>query len=202
MADADRGRWDARYRQGAYQDRTHPSAFLAAHVDRAPIGEALDLACGAGRNANFLASRGFTVNGWDISVEALGQAQARAEELALDIDWRSCDLERVTLPKDHYDLVIQIRYVNWALVGQAIDALRPGGVFLSEQHLVTDRDVVGPSNPAFRATPGQLRAAVSPLAIEIYEELHTVDPDGRAVALARVLARRDASASRCRESRG
>ena len=42
---------------------------------------------------------------------------ARAEELELDILWRACDLERLELPRAHYDLIVQVRYVNLRVDG-------------------------------------------------------------------------------------
>jgi tellurite methyltransferase len=190
VSDEDRARWNARYEQGAFQDRTYPGVFLAEHIDRLPRGRALDLACGAGRNAIFLAQHGFEVDAWDISAVGLDRARARAAALGLDIAWQEKDLEEVELPVACYDVIVQNRYVNWPLTAQAVAALKPGGAFLCEQHLATERDVIGPSDPAFRAQPGQLRDAVAALEIEIYEESHIEDPDGRVVAVARVLARR------------
>jgi SAM-dependent methyltransferase len=189
MSDADRARWDERYREGAYQARTHPSAFLEQQVGTLRGGLALDLACGAGRNAIYLASLGWQVEGWDISTEALARAAARAKEHGLEILWQPCDLDQAKLPRSRYDLIVQVRYVNRELASAIADALKPGGVYLCEQHLVTDREVVGPSNPAFRMAPGELRESVVGLCIESYREEYVADPDGRPAALVRMLAR-------------
>lgn len=190
MSDADQVRWDARYREGAYRDRTHPSAFLVEQADALPRGFALDLACGAGRNAIYLASLGCQVEGWDISSEALVRAGVRAQEEGFEILWQACDLEQAKLPRARYDLIVQIRYVNRPLTGAIASALRPGGVYVCEQHLVTDHEVVGPSNPAFRLEPGELRDAVVGLCVEDYREEVVADPDGRPAALVRLLARK------------
>jgi SAM-dependent methyltransferase len=190
MSDADRVRWDERYREGAYQDRTQPSAFLEQQVETLPGGLALDLACGAGRNAIYLASLGYQVEGWDISSEALARAAARAEEEGFEILWQPCDLEQAELPRSRYDLIVQVRYVNRELTPSIADALKPGGVYLCEQHLATDREVVGPSNPAFRMERGELRNSVVGLCIETYREEYIADPDGLPAALARMLARK------------
>ena len=190
VSDADRARWDERYRDGAYRDRTQPSAFLEQQVDTLPGGFALDLACGAGRNAIYLASLGFQVEGWDISSEALARATARAEEEGFEILWRPCDLEQAELPRARYDLIVQVRYVNCELTTSIVNALKPGGVYLCEQHLVTDREVVGPANPAFRVETGELRDSVAGLCIETYREEYVADPDGRPAALVRMVARK------------
>jgi SAM-dependent methyltransferase len=190
MSDADRARWDERYGDGAYEDRTHPSAFLEEQAEALPRGATLDLACGAGRNAIYLASLGCQVEGWDISSEGLARGRARAEELGLEILWQARDLEKVKLPRSRYDLIVQVRYVNRELTPVIADALKPGGVYLCEQHLVTDREVIGPSNPAFRLEPGELRDAAAGLTLETYREEYVTDPDGRPAALVRMLARK------------
>lgn len=192
MSEADRRKWDDRYRAGAYAERTWPSAFL---VDCAPLlpnaGRALDLACGAGRNALFLARRGLQVDAVDISAEALARGRAAAPDLP--IRWCLQDLDD-GLPPDPYDVIVNVRYVNPALLGSLLPNLREGGVLLVEQHLATDLpDVVGPSNPAFRAAPGelsQLVASAEGMRVERSEEGVFVDPDGGRAALARLAARK------------
>ena len=66
MSEADRKRWNERYKAGAYGQRTHPSALLATMVEQwLPVrggARALDLACGAGRNALYLAEQGYQVD--------------------------------------------------------------------------------------------------------------------------------------------
>ena len=69
--------------------------------------------------------------------------------------------------------------------------LAPGGAVLVEQHLVTSAEVVGPTSAAFRLAPGELaRAAVDLVTVHEHEGL-IVDPDGRAAAVAQLIARRD-----------
>mgnify|MGYP005733379009 CR=1 FL=1 len=97
MAQDDRERWNARYAAGAYADREHPSDIVAQWVERHADyangpGQALDLACGAGRNAYFLASRGFTVDAVDISSTALQRAAERTPK-DLAIRWIEHDLD-------------------------------------------------------------------------------------------------------------
>lgn len=95
MSDADKERWNARYASGEYIARTHPSELLARWIDRLPRGRALDVACGAGRNAIFLASEGYRVEAMDISSVALERASRRAQEEGLEVRWIEADLERI-----------------------------------------------------------------------------------------------------------
>jgi tellurite methyltransferase len=189
---AERDKWDARYRAGEYEDRAHPTALLAEWLDRLPRGRALDVACGAGRNALFLAGAGYAVDAVDISAAGLERGRVTAEERGVDVGWHCADLEEVpgALPSGPYDLVVWVRYVNAALWPEIVSRLAPGGHLLVEQHLVTSANVVGPTSAAFRLGPGELvRAAANLEAVYEHEGL-IVDPDGRNAALAQLVARR------------
>jgi len=190
LSAVDRQKWNRRYRDGAYQGRRHPSAFLAECAAALPApGRALDLACGTGRNAVYLADLGFAVEAVDISAEALAIGRARAP--ALPIRWLEHDLDSGFVPEAGYDVIVNIRFVNLALLESLVPWLRPNGVMIVEQHLATPRDdVIGPRNPAFRVAPGELARLASTLAIESVQEDVLVDPDGRKAALSRLLARR------------
>ena len=193
MSAADRRKWDTRYREGAYEARRHPSAFLAAWADRLPQrGRALDLACGAGRNAIFLARRGLAVDAVDISPVAL--ARGRRDAGRLDIRWIEADLEAGFTPPDDYDAIVNIRYVQLDLVAALVPAMRPGATLLVEQHLrqtdPTAPPVVGPRNPAFRVPPGALSKLARGLDVAHHEEGLFTEPDGVVAALARLVARR------------
>lgn len=200
MTTEDRDKWEARYRAGAYRDRTNPSELVAEYVpdviatQRAANGaegelEALDVACGAGRNALYLASLGYRVDAVDISAEALARGEQAAREAGLRISWIQWDLDQ-GLPRGlgDYDLIVIVRYLDLSLLASAAERLRPGGYLICEAHLTTDRPVIGPRDQNFRAAPGELRGAAVGLQVVEYWEGHTSDPDGRAVALARLVA--------------
>ena len=190
MSTADRLKWNERYRDGAYHGRTHPSAFLEECAPALPTpGHALDLACGTGRNAIYLADLGFAVDAVDISTEALAIGQARAS--ALPIRWLEHDLDSGFSHDVSYDVIVNVRFVNLPLLESLLPSLRPNGVLIVEQHLATSRDdVIGPKNPAFRVAPGELAGLASALTVERVEEDVFVDPDGRTAALSRLLARK------------
>jgi SAM-dependent methyltransferase len=189
---AERDKWDARYRAGAYAEREHPTALLADWLDRCPRGRALDVACGAGRNALFLAAAGYAVDAVDISSAGLERGSAAARARGVDVSWHCVDLEEQpdALPRGPYNLVVWVRYVNAALWPAIVSRLAPGGHVLVEQHLVTTADVVGPTSTAFRLAPGELARAAAELATVHEHEGLVVDPDGRTAALAQLIARR------------
>jgi SAM-dependent methyltransferase len=184
----ERRRWDERYTTGEYRPRTEPSPFVVAATARIPRGRALVLACGTGRNALYLAERGFQVEGVDISAVAIGQAREEAERRGLEVEFRVADLDAMELTPGAYDLITMVRYVNRGAWPKTKQALAPDGWLLTEQHLKTDREVIGPTNE-FRVEPGELLQAFSDLRIvEYWEGIEAADLDGKEAVLARLLA--------------
>jgi tellurite methyltransferase len=193
MSEAERDKWDARYAAGAYRDRTHATSLLTDWAERIRPGRALDVACGAGRNSLYLASRGFSVDAADISKVALDRARASSKAIGTPaINWLEVDLyfAKKLLPTGPYQLIVLVRYVDMSLYPKLIERLAPGGLLLSEQHLSCDQDVVGPKNAAFRLAPEELREATRALRLHHYFEGLIVDPDDRLASLAQVVAER------------
>jgi SAM-dependent methyltransferase len=118
-----------------------PSPLVVEVAQHLPPGRALDLACGTGRNAHWLAGRGWEVTAVDWSEEAL--AQVRTPKLRLD-------LEREPLPfaDAAFDLVLIIRFLHRPLFDEAERVLKPGGV------LITHPKTTG----RFAIDPGELEA--------------------------------------------
>ena len=188
MSGKDRTKWNKRYRDGAYAQRVRPSELLETWIGQIPPGRALDVACGAGRNALYLATRGFSVDAVDISREGLNRARDSARNPGLQVNWVEHDLDD-PLPLDNlYQLILVIRYVNLPLLRRLTASLAPGGYLVCEQHLVTDAEVIGPVSPSFRVKSGDLRAAAAGLRIHHLEETLVEEPDGRMAALARLVA--------------
>ena len=195
MSAAERDKWDARYRDGAYEDRTHPTALLAEWLPRLPRGRALDVACGAGRNALYLAAHGFAVTGLDISDVAIERGRRAAAERGLDVEWLCADLDddlERALPPGGFDVIVWVRYVHRTLMPALVARLNVGGTLLCEQHLATAAPVAGPTSAAYRLAPGDLARTARPLQVLHTYEGALVDPDGRPVALAQLVARRAA----------
>ena len=87
MSEQDRDKWNARYDDGAYADRDRPSELLTNWIDRIDAGRALDIACGTGRNARYLARRGFRVDALDIAASGLARGRELARSEGLSVNW-------------------------------------------------------------------------------------------------------------------
>ena len=120
--------WEDRYRAGEL-GASEPSTLLVRFARALKPGRALDLGCGAGRNAVWLARNGWSVVGLDNAPTAIEIARSAG------IDARLFDLERGDpLPFDDatFDLVCSIRFLHRPLFAEAKHVLRPGGTFIGE----------------------------------------------------------------------
>jgi SAM-dependent methyltransferase len=185
----ERTRWDERYRSGAAHASPEPSGFLRSRLDDLPPGRALDVACGDGRNALLLAELGLTVHGLDISREGLARAKSALRARGHRGEFVQCDLETYPLPPAHYDVVLNIRYLQRSLLPALKRTLRASGVIVFETFLLEQAATGHPKNPDFLLRRGELAEAFSDLDILVYEE-GRVATEGDAAHLARMLARR------------
>ena len=188
MSKQDRKKWNQRYAEGSYH-KNNPVTLVADWVPGLPVGRALDVACGAGRNSLFLAQAGYQVDAIDISREGLNLARQNAENQGLSINWIEQDLDQPYQFDTNYDLIIVMWYVNLGLISRLCSCLAPGAYLLCEEHLITDREVIGPASLNYRVAPGDLRKAVSGVDVLLYEESIEMNAEGEQVASARVVAK-------------
>ena len=125
----DRNKWNRKYREQRFS--ATPSDIVKTFWDRAPMGLALDLACGNGRNACFLADHGFAVDAVDISEVGLRRFACRPEGIQ-----RICqDLETFVIWPRRYALIVNTRYLQRNLFAAVEAGLQPGGVLIFETYL-------------------------------------------------------------------
>ena len=189
MSKQDRIKWNQRYAEDSYH-KNNPVTLVEDWLPGIPVGRALDVACGAGRNAIFLAQAGYRVDAIDISLEGLRQARQKAESQGLSVNWIEHDLDQDFQFDTDYDLIIVLWYVDLALVTRLCGCLAAGGYLLCEEHLITDLEVIGPTSSNYRVAPGDLREAVSGVDILLYEESVEMNSEGDQFASARVVARK------------
>jgi SAM-dependent methyltransferase len=189
MSKQDRDKWNQRYAQGSYH-KNNPVTLVEEWLPVLPVGRALDVACGAGRNAILLAQAGYQVDAIDISREGLNLARQNAENQGLSINWIEQDLDQAYQFDTDYDLIIVMWYVNLELITRLCDCLASGGYLICQEHLVTDREVIGPTSPCYRVAPGELREAVSGVDVLLYEESIETNAEGEQVASARMVVKK------------
>jgi SAM-dependent methyltransferase len=131
--------WNARHGEAGPLFGVVPNRFLVAETSGLAPGRALDLACGAGRNAVWLAERGWTVTGVDFSDVALENARGLAADRGVEVEWVQADVREWVPEPAAFDLVA-IMYLH-VPVGErrlvnarAAAAVAPGGTLLVVGH--------------------------------------------------------------------
>lgn len=165
------GYWDERYR-GRGEEERPPADFLVRHADLLPgSGRALDVAMGTGRNALYLASRGYEVTGIDISPLAVERCQEEAQRRGLRIETICANLESYPLLEETYGVVVNLYYLQRELCPRLVEALRPGGVLMFETFTIEQpRFGWGPREEEFLLRPGELRELFPELEVLTYRE--------------------------------
>ena len=154
-----------------------PVPLLTEYAHLLPSnGSALDLACGAGRNAIFLAQRGLEVTGIDRSKDVLAEAEEAAEKSGVQVKWVAEDLETAThplsLPQNHYDVITCFYYRDPRLYPQIFAALRPGGILFYETFTLDQlQHDFGPRDPDHLLAPGELLRVFQRLELLFYREM-------------------------------
>jgi 2-polyprenyl-3-methyl-5-hydroxy-6-metoxy-1,4-benzoquinol methylase len=174
-----RAMWNARYAAAANADNSvwsiSPNEWVAATVGPLAPGNAVDLGCGEGRNAIWLASQGWTTTGVDFSSSAIDVARARSQHAQVDVEWQVADATTWSAPKP-VDLVV-IAYLHLSepqlrsAIAGAVESLAPGGhlVMIGHDRSNIADGVGGPQIADILYTPELLADAVTGLTIESCE---------------------------------
>ena len=198
-------RWNRRYAARELIWSVEANQTVRAELADVAPGTALDLGCGEGRNALWLAEKGWTVTAVDFSSVAIGKARQIADHRGVAVDWREADLTQYVPAASAYDLVL-ICFLHtdsdersrW--LPSAINAVRPGGTFLYLGHDRQNpkRGHGGPQNPDNLPSFEELQGHLAGFDIEVatmierdtrHETGHG-KPDEQAIALDTLLRAR------------
>jgi SAM-dependent methyltransferase len=151
--------WNERYSRGE-QIIKEPMPLLLRAARTLKPGRALDLACGAGRHAIFLAQHGWQVTAVDASHVGIELAREAARKSNVEVDWRVADLEqgRFEIEAEAYDLIGVFYYLQRNLFPQIRAGVCSGGHIIAAIHMVDEAPDAQPMNPEFLLQPGELRA--------------------------------------------
>ena len=192
--------WNARYAGSKLLWTAEPNRLFASEVEGLEPGRALDLACGEGRNAVWLAERGWRTTAVDFSDVALAKAGQLAASRGVEVEWVLADVLEYEPVRGSFDLVavlyLQLQQDELAHVLRlAAGALAPGGTLIVLGHDATNLTdgYGGPKEAAVLFTPEDVVAELGGLEIERAEKVLRVVAleDGEATAIdALVRARR------------
>ena len=192
MSTADQRGWDERYGSSELVWGAGPNRFLVEEVTDLPPGTALDVACGEGRNAIWLASIGWRVVGVDFSPVGLEKARRLSTQRGVSVEWVQGDLTTWESPS-WYDLVA-VMYLQvpadlrHRVLARMARAVAPGGTMLVVGHDLVNlsEGFGGPQDPAVLYGPDDVVGDIgSVLSIERAERVRrpVTTPEGGAEAV-------------------
>lgn len=163
-------KWDRIY-SCPPESEPEPSAVLADNAHLLPSGgDALDLACGLGGNALFLARLGFQVSAWDISPVAVEGLAARALRLGLQVEAQARDVENEPFPGEAFDVVVVSRFLSRPLARSILASLKPGGLLFYQTYSRDKPSPQGPNNPDYLLAENELLTMFGGMRVLVYRE--------------------------------
>ena len=179
----DKQRWNKRHVEKPMRHYVEP--IIEKYLQEVCVGNALDIACGVGRNTHFLVEKEFRVDAVDLSDYALSQVKNHAK-----INKIETDLDTYNLEQDKYDLIVNINYLSRRLFPQIKEALKSGGVLMFETFIIAHGDFNQPKNQEFLLRENELLHAFIGLEIIYYEEKLDTNLRGEQTRVASLVARK------------
>lgn len=169
MADL-QDKWDALYQQ-ADPASCSAAAVLSEHAFLLPNqGTALDLACGLGANAIFLAQQGLAVTASDCSQVAIAKLDAYCTAQELSVTACQQQITASSFTKQCFDVIVVSRFLDRGLTDAIIDALKPDGLLFYQTFTREKVAPSSPSNPDYLLAENELLRLFSPLRTVFYQE--------------------------------
>ena len=181
----DKQRWNEKYLEKPKQENV--SDLVEKYIDHANVGQAIDVACGTGRNTHFMALKGFEVDAVDISDVAL-----KAIKKSSNIKKIDADLDKYNITPRKYDLIVNINYLNRRLVPQMKDGLKDGGLIIFETFLLAHGEFNLPTmNLEYLLRKNELLHSFIGLDVIYYEERIDINEKGERVKVASLVAKKE-----------
>ncbi|MEQ1528695.1 MAG: methyltransferase domain-containing protein [Methylococcales bacterium] len=169
-------KWDTIYKPLTV-DANAITPVLSENVFLLPEqGQALDLACGLGADAIFLAAQGLAVTAWDISGVAIEKLQAYARQQQLQINACRQNITRNSFAEKAFDVIVVSRFLDRSLMDAIISALKPNGLLFyqtfTRQKLTPQSGITRhtPNNPDYLLAENELLQLFSELKLVFYRE--------------------------------
>lgn len=179
-------RWNKKYRDGNPNPDLEPDSILTSHSDLLDgKGTALDLACGVGHNAIYLAARGYHVIAVDGSITGLRYGRAAIRKQKLPISLIAADLEHFTLPTAYFDLVLIVRFLYRPLFTQIKRSLKPNGLLIYKTFNINHHRKNPGFNEEYLVKHGELK--------KVFSDFHLIatnDSEGLEDNLTHLIARK------------
>ena len=180
MSGADRVKWDHIYESSGVDETAKPCLVLSSHSHLLPTGgAALDLACGRGGNALFLAARGYNTRAWDISAVAIQRLADLARQRGLPLAAQQRDVTADPPEPESFDVIVVSRFLDRALAPAICAALKEQGLLFYQTFIREKISDFGPHNLAYRLQANELLHLFSSLHLIYYHEEGCVGDTGQ-----------------------
>lgn len=168
--DAITSKWDQIYSKSDLAFSTAIEVLSENNFLLPKTGLALDLACGLGANAIFLAEHGLAVTAWDISAVAINKLKTYAALKDLNISASQEKIIPDSLPKSLYDVIVVSRFLDRSLSDAIIGGLKPDGLLFYQTFIQEKTTPKPPNNPHYLLRRGEMLEIFSPLKLIFYRE--------------------------------
>ena len=176
-----REKWNQRHDEATGTGEVAQVLLCNAHL-LPRRGKALDLACGRGANALWLAGRGLEVHAWDFSAVAIERLQTEADSRGLAVHGEVRDVVAEPPQPECFDLVLVSHFLERDLVEPLTAALKPGGRLFYQTFVQEVNLGRGPGRPQWRLAPNELLRLFAPLRIHYYRENAPLSDDSDPLA--------------------
>ena len=172
--------WDLKYEQGL-PSLIEPDPFFVFACEHfvGPLfpngGDALDLACGLGRHALWLAARDWRVCGVDLSEVAIRKLNHAALELNVSLDLFVGDASEYKVGSAQFDLIVMFYHADRNLFPKLVSALKPGGLMICKLSVRWDTDATSTSANTDPVNRNELPSLVPDLQVLCHEERQVRD---------------------------
>jgi SAM-dependent methyltransferase len=148
--------WEEKYRSGDRGLEDAPTKLVIEVAEKLAPGSAIDLACGTGRNALYLAERGWDITAIDGSETAIEVMKQRSAARGIHVKAKVADLTAsdFTMAPNAFDLILIAYYLQRDLFAKVKAAVRPGGLVVAIAHMPESAEDWSEK----RAAPGELKA--------------------------------------------
>jgi 2-polyprenyl-3-methyl-5-hydroxy-6-metoxy-1,4-benzoquinol methylase len=161
-------KWDHIYSNNSFSE---PAKVLVDNNFLLPgQGYALDLACGLGANALYLAEAGLNTSAWDASSVALNILEQGAKQKNLELSIKQVFIESNKLPKNTFDVIVVSRFLDRSLCRAIIDSLKLDGLLFYQTYVREKLSPIGPKNPDFLLGRNELLKLFYSLTTVVYRE--------------------------------
>lgn len=165
--------WNDRYADKDLVWSAGPNELFAREVKNLRPGKALDVACGEGRNAIWLAEQGWNVTAIDFSDVAIEKGRQIAARREVNVNWIAEDVSSWQLPRHEFDLVA-VLYLHTTIdereqwLEKVISSIKPSGTFIYIAHDIDNikNGVGGPQDPALLPTVAEITNGLKGFSIE------------------------------------